>query len=91
LREIGFGTVRPVEVDCPPVLGLRHDTDTACVVMLANLGPDDVEVTIADDDLEGLVDVLADDRYPTPDVSRPRINLRGYGYRWLRPSEQLFD
>lgn len=89
LREIGFGVCRPAQVDCKHVLALRHDAGST-VLMLANLSSDEVEVSVEDEDLHDLVDILDDGEYP-PAQGRPlRMKLRGYGYRWMRRKEELF-
>lgn len=40
-------------------------------------------------DTAGLVDVVADDPYEPLAGRHPRIALRGYGYRWLRPRDRV--
>jgi len=89
LREIGGGKHRAVETGCPSVFAIRHDNDST-VLMLANLADREVEVEIADDDLQDMVDVLADSDYEQPHGSPLRLRLTGYGYRWLRRKQQLF-
>lgn len=89
LREIGFGTCRPARVDCKQVLALRYDNGST-VLMLANLGDRDVEVTVEEDDLHDLVDILDDCEYPRPQGRPLVVQLRGYGYRWMRRKEELF-
>ncbi len=89
LREIGGGKHRAVETGCPSVFAIRHDNDST-MLMLANLADREVEVEIADDDLQDMVDVLADSDYEQPHGSPLRIRLTGYGYRWLRRKQQLF-
>jgi maltose alpha-D-glucosyltransferase/alpha-amylase len=101
MREIGLGTCRVLDLERQPVLGLRHDHDGSTVVALVNLSADPVEVTVPDDDLADLVDVLADADadyadadyadadYPPTEGHPPTLKLDGYGHRWLRPREHL--
>jgi maltose alpha-D-glucosyltransferase/alpha-amylase len=89
LREIGGGRHRAVETGCPSVFAIRHDNDST-VLMLVNLADREVEVVIAEDDLQEMVDVLADSDYEQPEGHPLRIRLIGYGYRWLRRKQQLF-
>ncbi|MCM5679684.1 alpha-amylase family protein [Schlegelella sp. S2-27] len=89
LREIGFGTCRPARVDCKHVLALRYDNGSS-VLMLANLSDHEVEVTVEEDDLHDLVDILDDVEYPRPKGRPLVVQLRGYGYRWMRRKEELF-
>ncbi|WP_240643993.1 alpha-amylase family protein [Antribacter gilvus] len=135
LRETGLVVPERLEArtdDGPAhqVLALRYTLGESTVTMLANLGPDDVEVTLSREgsasvsgtrprgpdqgqgpDAEGpdgaetgrldaiqdpppvsgdgLVDVLADEPYDPPSGKRPKIMLRGHGYRWLRPRDRV--
>ncbi|QGZ29567.1 alpha-amylase family protein [Stutzerimonas stutzeri] len=89
LREIGGGQHRPVETGCPSVFAIRHDNGST-VLMLVNLADQEVEIEIAEHDLQDMVDVLADSDYEQPQGHPLRIHLAGYGYRWLRRKQQLF-
>lgn len=135
LRETGLVVPERLEAwsdDGPAhqVHVLRYTLGESTVTMLANLGPDDVEVTLKPEaasnvsgtrdggintrgdgpdrqgpdgaatglldaiedtppiQVRGLVDVLADEPYDPPSGRRPRIALRGYGYRWMRPRDR---
>ncbi|RPE76906.1 alpha-amylase family glycosyl hydrolase [Vulcaniibacterium tengchongense] len=84
LREMR-GDGRPAKFECASVFGLRYDDPVGgdSLVALVNLAPEPVEFELREDDLDALVDVVADAGYdgaPPP----PRIRLNGYGYRWLR-------
>ncbi|MDX3904268.1 MAG: alpha-amylase family protein [Pigmentiphaga sp.] len=89
LHEIGSGRCRAADVNCPQVLALRHELDGVAVVTFANLGPDDVEFEIHDEDCQHMTDVMADGPYDPPEGHPAHIRLRGYGYRWLRPRDKL--
>ena len=89
LREIGIGKRRTVEVDDPSVFAIRHDNDST-VLMLVNLADRETTVTITDDDLQDMVDVLADCDYGQPEGTPLQLRLGPYGYRWLRRKQQLF-
>jgi len=60
------------------------------VLMLANLGSDEVTIDLPDDHFGRLTDLLADSRYDDPMEKPRRLTLRGYGYRWLCPKEHVF-
>lgn len=89
LREIGEGRHRPVETGCASVFAIRHQNDST-VLMLVNLADEEVTVEITDEDLQDMVDVLADSDYEQPEGHPLRLRLNGYGYRWLRHKQQLF-
>jgi maltose alpha-D-glucosyltransferase / alpha-amylase len=89
LAELGFTACVCVPVSHKQVLALRHGEKRA-VLMLANLGADDVEVEVQDGGFSDLVDLLSDDRYEAPQEKPLRLRLKGYGYRWLRSREDLF-
>ncbi len=89
LREIGIGKRRTVEVNDPSVFAIRHDNDST-VLMLVNLADRETTVTITDDDLQDMVDVLADCDYGQPEGTPLQLRLGPYGYRWLRRKQQLF-
>jgi len=90
LREIGLGRCRVLDVQCRPVLALRYDHEDTTLVMLANLADERVDFSLPDDDLGDLVDILADSDYDAVESGSGRIEVEGYGYRWLRPRERLF-
>jgi maltose alpha-D-glucosyltransferase/alpha-amylase len=90
LHEVGSGEPTVLDVDCPPVFALRYDLEGAAVVMLANLSRDGVEIDLPVEDLEDLVDLLADGDYPALAKDETKVELRGYGYRWLRPRKDMF-
>ena len=50
----------------------------------------DATVEITADDLQDMVDVLADCDYGQPEGSPLQVRLGPYGYRWLRRKQQLF-
>ena len=89
LREIGIGKRQTVEVDDPAVFAIRHDNGST-VLMLVNLADQETTVKITAEDLQDMVDVLADCDYGQPEGSPLEIRLGPYGYRWLRRKQQLF-
>lgn len=89
LGEVGRGECRALQSDVPAVFAVRHDGDST-VLMLANMSDQDVTVALADEDLGEFLDVLADGPYDAPGGSPLRLQLRGYGYRWLRRRHELF-
>ncbi|MFC3607986.1 alpha-amylase family protein [Stutzerimonas tarimensis] len=89
LREIGGGRHRSVEVGDPAVFAIRHDNNST-VLMLANLSAEETTVEVHEEDLQEMVDILADCDYEPPQGHPLRLRLAGYGYRWLRHKERLF-
>jgi maltose alpha-D-glucosyltransferase/alpha-amylase len=89
MPELGLGACRPLHVDRSCVLALRHDHEGTTCVTLVNLSPEAVEVHLGEKDLPELVDILADQRYPRAHGATPALRLGGYGYRWLRPRNQV--
>ncbi len=89
LREIGIGKRQTVEVDDPAVFAIRHDNGST-VLMLVNLADRETTVEITADDLQDMVDVLADCDYDQPEGTPLQVRLGPYGYRWLRRKQQLF-
>ncbi len=89
LREIGGGRHATLEVGDPGVFAIRHDNDST-VLMLTNLTDRETVVQILDEDLQEMVDVLANCDYERPEGSPLRIRLTAYGYRWLRRKQQFF-
>jgi maltose alpha-D-glucosyltransferase/alpha-amylase len=89
LGEVGRGECRPLRTDSPAVFAVRHDGDST-VLMLANMSEHDLTVELLDEDLGEFLDVLADGPYEAPQCRPLRLELRGYGYRWLRRRYELF-
>jgi maltose alpha-D-glucosyltransferase/alpha-amylase len=85
LPELGWGACRVLETDQPPVLAHRCDWLDGTILVLHNLGPDEVEVGVelGDDAGRPMTELLGDQAYDSTEAGRP-IALGGYGYRWLR-------
>jgi maltose alpha-D-glucosyltransferase / alpha-amylase len=84
--EIGEGTCRHVDVPAPRgVLAHRADGATGTMVFLHNLTEEPARVDLSELAAEGdhPNDVLADAEYPPVD-KLDRLDLHGYGYRWIR-------
>ncbi|MCW2810409.1 MAG: trehalose synthase [Friedmanniella sp.] len=85
--EIGAGTCAVVDVPLPrSVLAHRFATDRGAIVLLHNLGTDDVTVDLGPQPgtAGAPYDLLVDGPYDTPAVDLNGLALRGYGYRWIR-------
>jgi trehalose synthase len=85
--ELGWGTFEVLDQPHPQVLAHRATWDDGTLVALHNLGPDPVTVPLAIagcDDTCRLADLLADGVTPLEGDGGCRIELDGYGYRWLR-------
>ncbi|GAA1680829.1 alpha-amylase family protein [Glycomyces endophyticus] len=91
LTEIGFGRHAVLDTGCPSVVALRHDDERdGTVVTLVNLADEDVEVRLAGDGLDDLVDILTGGDHSSDDDEPSLFKLTGYGYRWLRPRTHVF-
>jgi maltose alpha-D-glucosyltransferase/alpha-amylase len=89
LPEVGNGPWRAIDVGADSVLALLHGDGSAGrqILMVNNLAAGDVSVRLPAGLLaEGAVDLLEDSDYEPVDARRKHLDLRGYGYRWLRPS-----
>lgn len=75
---------RQAKFDCPSVFGLRYDAAEGddSLLVFANLDETDVAFDVREDDLTALVEVACDAPYPANGLTP--LQLRGYGYRWLR-------
>jgi maltose alpha-D-glucosyltransferase/alpha-amylase len=88
--ELGWGQWRTLPVGDPRVLAIEYHWRDGCVVTLHNLSaepataqlPDDLSISPSSRDV---VEVLGDGESPT--AIGPQIELAGYGYRWLRLSD----
>jgi maltose alpha-D-glucosyltransferase/alpha-amylase len=87
LPELGWGAWRVLEADQPSVLAHRCDWLGRGVLVLHNLGPDRVKVTVdLGDDVEAgrpMPDLLGN-RHHDPATTGQPLTLSGFGYRWLR-------
>lgn len=88
MREL-IGEASLVRVDAPSVFGVRYDEgETGSIALLfTNLSADPVAFDLDVSGLDSLVDVLSDRPYPDVCGTPLRIELDGYGYRWLRHEE----
>jgi maltose alpha-D-glucosyltransferase / alpha-amylase len=88
--EIGAGRVSVVDVPLPrSVLAHRFDHRSGSILCLHNLAATDVTVDIgkldgADQFDEAPYDLLLDGPYAAPGRRLTNLELRGYGYRWIR-------
>lgn len=84
--ELGFGQWRVVPNDERSVLCHRSDWDGATVVAVHNFAaePSTVDLDLADLDGAVALDDLFDGAGQPLEGGRARVELEGYGYRWLR-------
>ena len=78
--EIGFGTLMLLDVDEPSVLAHRCDWEGSTIVAIHELAGKAVQVRLALDDGEALVDLFADAEHELPATLR----LAGHGAHWFR-------
>jgi maltose alpha-D-glucosyltransferase/alpha-amylase len=80
--EIGWGDFSVEPVDEPSVLALRYRWRNNCLVILHNLSPRAVEVTLREKLM--LANLLSQDHSRPLRGGRHLIALEPYGYRWFR-------
>jgi maltose alpha-D-glucosyltransferase/alpha-amylase len=84
--EIGVGTWSVIDVPAvPSVLVHRFDAPEGSILLLHNLA--DVPATVDVGRQQGATrpwEVFADGPYPRPAVALNGLELRGWGYRWIR-------
>jgi maltose alpha-D-glucosyltransferase / alpha-amylase len=87
LPELGWGAWRVLDTDQPSVLAHRCDWQGKGVLVLHNLAPERVKVTVdLGDDVEAgrpMPDLLGN-RHHDPATTGQPLALGGFGYRWLR-------
>ena len=82
--EIGSGDFEVVDLGAPSVLCLVHRYEGSVLVTAVNLSADPVAFEVAvEEDLSPLVDILTDRDYPAASSGPVKLELGGYGYRWL--------
>lgn len=88
MREL-VGRSRIARFDAPSVFGVRYDEpETGAIALLfTNLAAEPVSFELDEPDVPALVDVLSDRPYPAIESRPLRVELDGYGYRWLRHEE----
>jgi maltose alpha-D-glucosyltransferase/alpha-amylase len=89
--ELGWGQWRTLPVSDPRVLAIEARWRDGCIVTLHNLSAERATVQLPDDVImparrADVVEVLSDGQ--SPGGTGPGIELAGYGYRWLRLSEE---
>ena len=93
--ELGWGDWRTLKVSDPRVLAIQSRWRDGCVVTLHNLSAEPVRVRLADDlgdavNRGGMRQLLGDSSSPpaggagTQGRAGADIALAGYGFRWLR-------
>jgi maltose alpha-D-glucosyltransferase/alpha-amylase len=85
--EIGTGECAVLDPPMPrSVLAHRFDAPEGSILLLHNLSADPVQVQIGK--LDGMsgppFEVFADGPYERPTARLADLDLRGYGYRWIR-------
>ena len=84
--EVGSGTCKHVDVKVPSgVLVHRADADSGTMVFVHNLSAEagTVDLSSIYPEAEFPNDILADQQYPEPG-KLDKIEVGGYGYRWIR-------
>lgn len=84
--EIGVEQPSPLEFGNDAVLGLRYDAQDSAIVVLNNLSGkrQTVSLELTDDKARSATDLLGDRRYEPVARGDGRLQIAGYGYRWLR-------
>lgn len=86
--EFGWGSRQVLEMREPAIFAHRCDWGENAVIAVHNLGakPVSVMLDLSDDEASHLVDVLGDRGYEKVHGDEHRLEVEGYGYRWLRLS-----
>jgi maltose alpha-D-glucosyltransferase/alpha-amylase len=85
--EIGMGVFSLLDVALDEVLACRYDWCESTVIVVHNLGGDELEVPLPFDaaaERAELVEVFSDRGYPSPGPGAADIALGSFGYRWFR-------
>jgi maltose alpha-D-glucosyltransferase/alpha-amylase len=85
--QIGNGPWQAVDAGPEQILAILHGDGPISdrILMLANLTDQDLDIALPDDLLnDGAVDRLADSDYAALRAGDSKIQVRGYGYRWMR-------
>lgn len=83
--EFGWGTWEMIETDNPAVFAHRCQWQKGTVIAIHNLSKTPCTITLAlSDDKSCLTNLLEDKLYEPIGQGLSKIQLEGYGYRWLR-------
>ncbi|HEX6963928.1 MAG TPA: alpha-amylase family protein [Lacipirellula sp.] len=83
--EIGWGEYAILPAAAPSVLALRYDWRNAAMVTLHNVSAEPTKTTLKiDGGAEPLVNLFADETITAEGAGEYRVELDGYGYKWLR-------
>ncbi len=85
--EFGTGGCKFLDSRTRSVLALRYEAPSGVMLALTNLADEPCLIDLADQlgDLPGPpVEVLADSDYKEPNPDPSKLELNGYGYRWIR-------
>jgi trehalose synthase len=85
--ELGWGSYRVLPAGDPAVLAVRCDWHGSAVLTVHNFAdrPAKADLDLDEGDQgAALVELLADQAYPRPDVAAGGVPVDGYGYRWFR-------
>ena len=82
--EFGSGRCESIDVGQSSILCLRFEGPTGIMLALTNLGKKRCTVDASPASTGHAVEIFSDDPYEDPDPSLAGLELRGYGYRWIR-------
>ncbi len=84
--EFGTGTWATLDPATDAVLALRFSAATGTVVAVSNLADEPCTVDLGPELPEGtrLLEVFANRQYGQSPADQSRLELDGFGYRWLR-------
>jgi maltose alpha-D-glucosyltransferase / alpha-amylase len=86
-REFAVGRCTPVESGRRSVLALRYEAPSGVMLAVTNLADEPCVIDLADqlgDPTSAPVEVFGDGDYGDPHPDPARLQLNGYGYRWIR-------
>ena len=83
--ELGWGRFALIDVSEPAVLAHRSDWDGDAIVAVHSFADAPLEVDVSvGGDVEGAVDLFADEELRPDGVQAISVGLEPYGHRWLR-------
>jgi maltose alpha-D-glucosyltransferase/alpha-amylase len=89
--EFGAGECHYIDPGDRSVLAVIHNAAGGAMLALTNLGsrPCKVDLGVQPEQGDDLCEVFADGDYDTPTEQLTGLELRPYGYRWIRLRETL--
>lgn len=82
--EFGNGDFSIIKTDQPNILAYCRKLDDGIAIAVHNFSDKKLEVVLELDDTKEIVDVFGDKNYKNFDPKTKKVEISGYGYRWMR-------